>query len=308
MAGDWIPVRLNIHEDPAVFRIASRLKVQPITIVGALVRVWSWANANLPDGNARSVTAELIDSLVALPGLALAMSEAGWLEITEDGVQFPNFDRWNSQAAKRRALTARRVASLKGRTNAAGNAGANAAGNAANVSSALPREEKRREENKDLSDAAKPGRKRAAKPSGEKKPRDRNPLFDALAEVSGLDPATAGPRIGTAAALLAKAAPPYSPDEVREFGRRFWQLCPWAAEQRRPRPTPGEVANHIGLLRADPTAPLAGAGRVDQRTDYAKRTLLDALGIEDTPEDAPCPTRPPAATRPTLPSVPPPPG
>lgn len=88
-----------------------------------------------------------------------------------------------------------------------------------------------------------------------KREREPNPLFDAVAEVTGLDPATAGGRIGQTAATLAAADPPYSPDDVRAFGRRFWQLCPWAAKDARPRPTPAELANHVGLLRAPDVLP-----------------------------------------------------
>lgn len=81
--------------------------------------------------------------------------------------------------------------------------------------------------------------------------RQRNPLFDAVAEVTRTDPATAGGLIGKVAAALAKADPPYTPDEVREFGRRFWALCPWGQRDNRP-PTPNELQTHIGKVRATP--------------------------------------------------------
>jgi hypothetical protein len=86
-----------------------------------------------------------------------------------------------------------------------------------------------------------------------KTPTTQQLIFGALAEVSGLDPATARGRIGPAAATLAKAG--YTPDDVREFARRFWELCPWAQRDGRTRPTPGEVAGNIGLIRAGPGSP-----------------------------------------------------
>jgi hypothetical protein len=59
--------------------------------------------------------------------------------IEENGrIRLPNFDRHNSQTAKTRALTAKRVASHKGKSNAGSVT--------TRVSSALPREDKIREE------------------------------------------------------------------------------------------------------------------------------------------------------------------
>lgn len=55
---------------------------------------------------------------------------------------FPKFDRFNSQGAKQRLLTAKRVATHK----RSGNDEGNAQGNAATVTQALPKEQKRTEE------------------------------------------------------------------------------------------------------------------------------------------------------------------
>jgi hypothetical protein len=84
------------------------------------------------------------------------------------------------------------------------------------------------------------------------KPKARNPLFDAIAELSGLDPVTAGGLIGKAAASLGKAETPYTAADVGEFGRRFWEVCPYAARDNRPRPTVNEIEKYIGLIRANP--------------------------------------------------------
>jgi hypothetical protein len=100
--------------------------------------------------------------------------------------------------------------------------------------------------------AAKPSKPKATPTP--KKPRERNPLFDAVAEVCGLDAATAGSLIGKVAAALAAAEPVYTPDDVRAFGRRFWELCPHARGERT-RPNPGELQKWIGRLRADSKAP-----------------------------------------------------
>ena len=91
-------------------------------------------------------------------------------------------------------------------------------------------------------------------------------MFDAIAEVTGFDPATAGSQIGKVAASLRKADPEYGPDDVREFGRRYWEICPYAEESRTERPTPSELEKYIGRIRAGPVADRppparAGSGR-----------------------------------------------
>jgi hypothetical protein len=142
MAGDWIPMRTDLFDDPAVITIASSCGLDEYAVVGKLLRLWSWANRHLATGNALGVTVSWIDRYVGTAGFAAAMLNAGWLRTRSDGVEFPNFERWNSQGAKRRVLTAQRVAGHKAR----GNAETNAKGNAPSVSDALPKEEKRRVE------------------------------------------------------------------------------------------------------------------------------------------------------------------
>lgn len=102
-----------------------------------------------------------------------------------------------------------------------------------------------------------------AKPAREKKPRERNPVFDALAEVTGTDVTIKSncKTIGTKSAELSSAEPPYSPDEIRAFGTRFHELCDWARRDGRPRPTPGELVKWIHLLRLKPPASTSNNGR-----------------------------------------------
>jgi hypothetical protein len=81
--------------------------------------------------------------------------------------------------------------------------------------------------------------------------RGEESVFDSLADVCGLDPTVKSAKrtLTRKAAELANAKPPYTAAEVREFGKRFWDLCPYARDKRE-RPTPNEVAKSIGLLRA----------------------------------------------------------
>ena len=61
MAGDWIPLRADVHEDPAVIAIAAALGMEEYAVVGRLHKLWSWANRQLADGNAACVTDSWID-------------------------------------------------------------------------------------------------------------------------------------------------------------------------------------------------------------------------------------------------------
>jgi hypothetical protein len=111
-------MRTDLADDPAVIGIAAALDIHEDLVVGKLHRFWSWADAQLRDGNAPSVTEKWIDRYVDLPGFAHAMQNAGWLTVAEGGISIPNFDRHNGKAAKNRALTANRVRNARSVTNA----------------------------------------------------------------------------------------------------------------------------------------------------------------------------------------------
>jgi len=132
MAGDWIKMRNDLAEDPAVIAIAAAVGIDEDHVVGKLHRLWAWADKQTRDGNALGVTYAWVDRYLSVEGFALAMQRSAWLLLRDGILTFPNFDRHNSQSAKARALTAKRVARHKG--------------NAKVTPDALPREEKRRED------------------------------------------------------------------------------------------------------------------------------------------------------------------
>lgn len=141
MAGDWIKLEVTTPDKPEVFLMAEMLKIDPDEVVGKLVRVWSWADQHLIDGNAVSVTQMLLDKKAGVTGFASAMMEVNWLVKTDNGVEFVNFDRHNGKSSKKRALTNRRVSDVREKKR-----NCNANSNAPSVTLAFTREEKRREE------------------------------------------------------------------------------------------------------------------------------------------------------------------
>lgn len=102
MAGDYLPVRLDLRDDPAVIAMAAELSVEQDLIVGKLIRLWSWANRQTADGYVKGVSAQWIDGHVGCAGFASAMARVDWLEVTDDGATFPKWDRWNDETAKKR--------------------------------------------------------------------------------------------------------------------------------------------------------------------------------------------------------------
>ena len=113
MAGDWIPMRTDLTDDPAVLAIAAAVGIDEFAVVGRLHRLWSWANGHLTDGHAKAVTVQWVDRYVDATGFAAAMLDAGWLRTRSGGIEFPLFDRWNSQGAKRRVTQNRSKQQVK---------------------------------------------------------------------------------------------------------------------------------------------------------------------------------------------------
>src|SRR5690606_23845323 len=135
MAGDWLKFEVNTPEKPEVLAITIEMGWDdPDLTVGKLLRVWRWFDQHTQEGNAANVTPALLDRVIGVTGFCQAMVNVGWLSINDDGVSLPNFDRHNGSTAKKRVMTAKRVAKHKA------NAKGNTEGNAASVTTALPRE------------------------------------------------------------------------------------------------------------------------------------------------------------------------
>jgi hypothetical protein len=113
MAGDWIPMRLDLYEDPAVVFMAGELNVREEVVVGYLHRVWSWASRQCHAGRVTNVTLMSLGRVTNVTGFPELMRDAGWLTEGIDGdgrrfVEFPNWENWLGQSAKKRILDAKR--------------------------------------------------------------------------------------------------------------------------------------------------------------------------------------------------------
>jgi hypothetical protein len=107
MAGDWIPMRLDLCDDPAVLEMADIIDQPEEYVVGCLHKVWSWASRNCHDGTVTGVTILSLSRAVKLPTAVAAMAKVGWLTEGkgEDGrpfIGFPKWENWLSKSAKAR--------------------------------------------------------------------------------------------------------------------------------------------------------------------------------------------------------------
>lgn len=144
MAGDWIKMRSNLWDDPRVSKVCDLTNMPEATVIGGLYWLWATADQHTEDGCLPGLTLRQIDRKTGIPGFGAALIEIDWLHDDQQGVVVTRFDEHNGASAKKRCQTARRVANFK-----AGNAEEThdqEEGNAYSVSTALPREEKRREE------------------------------------------------------------------------------------------------------------------------------------------------------------------
>jgi hypothetical protein len=109
MAGDWLKMRHDLADDPAVIRLASICGIEEDAVIGKLFRLWSWADRHSKDGQVEGVDLAWVDRLARRDGYGAALVRVGWLVETGEGLSFPRFDRHCSDTAKTRALGKNRV-------------------------------------------------------------------------------------------------------------------------------------------------------------------------------------------------------
>ena len=147
MAGDWIKMRGNLWDDPRVAKLADLTNSNEAMVIGSLYWLWATADQHTEDGVMPDLSERAIDRKTGLPGFASALISVGWLEVNGDGVQIPDFEKHNGTSAKKRLDNAKRVANFRANndTNKQDNAACNEQA-LQKRTSALAREEKRREE------------------------------------------------------------------------------------------------------------------------------------------------------------------
>lgn len=273
MAGEWIKWTKGLPRKSEVHRIAVSLGLTRAEVVVRLMQFWEWCDENI--GNdaisdtglasvqmspSRGDNVSFIDDLVSTPGFAEALSSVNWLRALDGRIELPNFGRHNGETAKTRARNSKNQKNKRG--NGESSEHHDKSGEPPPTTSEVspPPGDKchrepvtRGEESIEDANASSGGRK--------KRPRKRDALFDAIAEVTATDPVASGSFVGRVATNLRDGG--FTPEEVREFARRFHELCWWAKRDGRARPELGELEKNIGKVRVKPHEPDPNAPKFD---------------------------------------------
>jgi hypothetical protein len=109
MAGDWIKMRTDLQTDPRVVTLAAQLKRNRLETVGALHAFWSLADTHSVDGELPGYTPNALDEMIRIDGFTVALASVNWIEIRDNALVLPDFDKHNGQSAKRRAQAMERM-------------------------------------------------------------------------------------------------------------------------------------------------------------------------------------------------------
>jgi hypothetical protein len=155
MAGEWIKVRTNLWDDPRIGQLCELTGHGEAAVIGGLYWLWATADEHSSDGLLHGMTTRTIDRKTGVQGLGAGLVTIGWLSESADGVTVSRFDEHNGASAKARAQTAKRVATHKVNAKVTQPA---LPKTDHGVTTALPREDKRREEeqSKTTTDASAP--------------------------------------------------------------------------------------------------------------------------------------------------------
>lgn len=132
----WIKIQTTLPTAPEVLKLATLLNVSRREALGIAVEWFAWLDAQCLDEHTK-INANDLDLVMDVQGLANALISVGWIcaDNETNELLVVDFDKHNSQSAKTRALTAKRVRKSK-------------TGNAKVTHDALPREEKKRKKEK----------------------------------------------------------------------------------------------------------------------------------------------------------------
>lgn len=238
MAGDWIKMRGTLINSPKLIRLTRELQKNPqfrewlapggggaingqivspsasrTVTLGALTVTWSAAREHgkfVGNDLVMRISVDELDDISGVPGIGRAMEAVGWAQASEDGtaVTLPNFKEYNVPLS-----TAERSKAYRGRASAAVTDRHERRHGPSRRERPKSRVEERRRQSPLDSVANGENSEATPLPSG-KKPRARDELFDAVAEITGADPKTTGSHIGKVCADLRKSEPPYTPAEV----------------------------------------------------------------------------------------------
>jgi len=103
-------MRGNLWDDPRVSKLADLTGAGEAAIIGGLYWLWNTADQHTEDGFLPGLSLKTIDRKTGVPGLGDALASVGWIAEAKDGINISRFEEHNGGSAKKRAVTAKRVA------------------------------------------------------------------------------------------------------------------------------------------------------------------------------------------------------
>jgi hypothetical protein len=116
MAGEWIPIDCNLGTKPEVLELVDETGVPVEVAVYRLIQLWSWAAMNTADGTIRATPARVAAVAGGDEGFWLAVERVGWVSFLNGTIVIEGWEKRFSQAAKARAMHARRQGSYRWRS------------------------------------------------------------------------------------------------------------------------------------------------------------------------------------------------
>lgn len=110
---NWMKVQKTTPDKPEILLIANALDKPQAEAFLAFFRLWTYFDDHTEEGEMPFFGFPFLDKQAGLPGFAQACTEVGWLVVSGKTLYISNWDRHNSQSAKRRALDAERKAKAR---------------------------------------------------------------------------------------------------------------------------------------------------------------------------------------------------
>lgn len=236
----WVKIDDQFPSHPKVQRAGLEARALYITAL-------CYSANHLTDGFVTQEVTPLLTAMSQISNGDVAVKrlvEVGLWEVCEGGYMIHDYLIYNPNGDKiraKRTANANRQARFRGKSNAESNGVSNGVSNSTPVPVPVPHKKQHI--------------------GAEKAPRPRDLLFDAIAEVCNVDPATAGPSIAKVESALKKSTPPYTPEEVKAFGAKWWE---W--KERTDPPTIWKLKEQIGTIRQNGN----GARKVEQPAPVKK--------------------------------------
>ncbi len=114
MAGDWIMLDHELPQKPEFMAIMGKTGEEPATILGRLAMLWCLVDRQTLNGVLPHVTLASLGCMFGGDQLFWqAVSDVGWLSVSDAGLAIPNFEHRFSNSARKRMLHARQVADTR---------------------------------------------------------------------------------------------------------------------------------------------------------------------------------------------------